>query len=85
MAPDAYEIKRNIGIVMQNVAVFDELRVDENIDYFCGLYVRDPKTRRQLVEEAIDFVGLGEFRKFPPQEAVGRAVAPLNIACGIAT
>lgn len=36
MVPDAYDIKRNIGIVMQNVAVFDELRVDENIDYFCG-------------------------------------------------
>jgi len=63
---DAYDIKRNIGIVMQNVAVFDELRVDENIDYFCGLYVRDPATRRRLVEEAIDFVGLGEFRKFHP-------------------
>ncbi|HBK86306.1 MAG TPA: ABC transporter ATP-binding protein, partial [Firmicutes bacterium] len=34
MAPDAYESKRNIGIVMQNVAVFMELRVEENIDYF---------------------------------------------------
>ena len=40
MAPDAYESKRNIGVVMQNVAVFQELRVDENIDYFCGMYKR---------------------------------------------
>lgn len=39
MTPEAYEIKRNIGIVMQNVAVYDELTVYENIDYFCGLYV----------------------------------------------
>ena len=37
MTPDAYESKRNIGIVMQNVAVFDELTVEENIDYFCGM------------------------------------------------
>ncbi len=37
MGPDSYEIKRQIGIVMQNVAVFNELTVYENIDYFCGL------------------------------------------------
>ena len=39
MTPDNYEAKRNIGIIMQNVAVFDELTVIENIDYFCGLYI----------------------------------------------
>ena len=32
MGPDSYEIKRQIGIVMQNVAVFNELTVYENID-----------------------------------------------------
>lgn len=84
MAPDAYEIKRNIGIVMQNVAVFDELRVDENVDYFCGLYVRDSKTRGRLVEEAIDSVGLGGFRKFYPKKLSGGLLRRLNIACGIA-
>lgn len=84
MAPDAYDTKRNIGIVMQNVAVFNELRVDENIDYFCGLYVQDANTRRRLVEEAIDFVGLGGFRKFYPKKLSGGLLRRLNIACGIA-
>ncbi len=84
MAPDAYESKRNIGIVMQNVAVFMELRVEENIDYFCGLYVEDNKVRKQLVEEAIEFVGLGEFRKFYPKKLSGGLLRRLNIACGIA-
>ena len=37
MRPDSYALKRNIGVVMQNVAVFEELTVYENIDYFCGL------------------------------------------------
>ena len=41
MAPDAYDIKKDIGVIMQNVAVFNELKLYENIDYFCGLYVRD--------------------------------------------
>ena len=32
MTPDSYDIKKNIGVVMQNVAVFEELTVYENID-----------------------------------------------------
>ena len=58
MTPDNYEVKQQIGIVLQNVAVFDELTVSENIDYFCGLYIHDKNRRRELVEEAIRFVGL---------------------------
>ena len=41
MTPESYQVKQQIGIVLQNVAVFDELTVYENIDYFCGLYVSD--------------------------------------------
>ena len=54
MEPDSYEIKRQIGIVMQNVAVFNELTVYENIDYFCGLYVADKRERKKLVEETAE-------------------------------
>lgn len=84
MTPDAYDIKRNIGIVMQNVAVFEELTVYENIDYFCGLYISDKKKRRELVEEAIEFVGLGDFKRFYPKKLSGGLLRRLNIACGIA-
>ncbi|MFW6035461.1 MAG: ATP-binding cassette domain-containing protein [Halothermotrichaceae bacterium] len=84
MSPDAYDIKRDIGIIMQNVAVFDELTVYENIDYFCGMYIKDKKVRRRLVEEAIDFVGLNDFRKFYPKKLSGGLLRRLNIACGIA-
>lgn len=41
MSPNAYDSKKNIGVVMQNVAVFEELTVIENIRYFCGLYIQD--------------------------------------------
>ena len=34
MKPDSYDIKRDIGVVMQNVAVFEQMSVYENIDYF---------------------------------------------------
>ncbi len=84
MNPDNYDVKRRIGIVMQNVAVFEELNVYENIDYFCGLYVKDKTLRRQYVEEAIEFAGLGEFVKFRPKKLSGGLLRRLNIACGIA-
>lgn len=84
MKPDAYDIKSKIGVVFQDVAVFEELTVQENIDYFCGLYIKDKKTRKQYINEAIELVGLEEFRKFYPKQLSGGLLRRLNIACGIA-
>lgn len=84
MRPDAYDIKKEIGVVMQEVAVFDELTVYENIDYFCSLYVSDKGKRKELVEEAISLVGLEDFRKMKPKKLSGGLLRRLNIACGIA-
>lgn len=84
MTPTRYDLKRRIGVVPQQVAVFDELTVRENIDYFCSLYVSGRKRRRALVDEAIDFVGLGDFAKFRPGKLSGGLARRLNIACGIA-
>ncbi|MBO5071185.1 MAG: ABC transporter ATP-binding protein [Roseburia sp.] len=84
MHPDSYDLKRKIGVVMQNVAVFEELTVYENIGYFCGLYIKDKALRKQYVEEAIDFVGLNDFKKFYPGKLSGGLLRRLNIACGIA-
>lgn len=84
MTPDSYDIKKNIGVVMQNVAVIEELTVIENIDYFCGLYIKDKALRAQYVREAIEFVGLDEFTKFHPKKLSGGLLRRLNIACGIA-
>ena len=84
MTPTAYDIKKNIGVIMQNVAVFDELNVYENIDYFCGLYIKDKAQRKQCVDEAVKFVGLEDFLKFRPKKLSGGLLRRLNIACGIA-
>lgn len=84
MTPVSYDIKKDIGVIMQNVAVFDELTVYENIDYFCGLYITDKAKRKQYVEEAVKFVGLEDFLKFRPKKLSGGLLRRLNIACGIA-
>lgn len=84
MSPDAYDIKEKLGVVFQDVAVFEELTVYENIDYFCGLYIKDKNIRKQYIEEAIELVGLEEFKKFYPKQLSGGLLRRLNIACGIA-
>lgn len=84
MTPESYDIKRNIGVIFQEVAVFEELTVYENIDYFCGLYITDKKQRAEYIEDAIKLVGLEEFKKFYPKQLSGGLLRRLNIACGIA-
>ncbi len=84
MTPDNYSVKSRIGVIMQNVAVADELTVYENIDMFCGMYIKDKATRRQYVEQAIDFAGLRDYVKFRPKKLSGGLLRRLNIACGIA-
>lgn len=84
MKPDSYDIKAKIGVIFQEVAVFQELTVYENIDYFCGLYIKDKNKRKQYIEDAIQLVGLEEFKKFYPKQLSGGLLRRLNIACGIA-
>ncbi|MDI9509314.1 MAG: ABC transporter ATP-binding protein [Bacillota bacterium] len=83
MGPDEFDIKRNIGLIMQNVAVFDELTVYENIQYFCSLYINDKKKVNELTEEAIKFVALEDYAKFYPKKLSGGLLRRLNIACGV--
>ena len=82
--PDSYDLKAKIGVIFQEVAVFDELNVYDNINYFCGLYIRDKKQRKQYVDDAINLVGLNDFKKFLPKQLSGGLLRRLNIACGIA-
>ena len=84
MKPEAYNIKSQIGVVMQNVAVIYTLTVYENVDFFCGLYIRDRNLRKQYVEEALEFTGLTEYKKYKPKKLSGGLLRRLNSACGIA-
>ena len=84
MTPDAYDIKREIGVIFQEVSVFDELTVYEIIDYFCGLYISDKKERTKCVEDAMKLVGIEDYKKFYPKQLSGGLLRRLNIACGIA-
>lgn len=83
MSATNYEVKSRIGLITQEVAVFDELTVEENIDYFCGLYISDKQTRKQYVKEAMELVKITEYKKFKPKKLSGGLLRRLHIACGI--
>lgn len=84
MTPTSYEVKKEIGVVFQDVAVFEELNVYDNINFFCGLYITEKEKRKKYIEEAIHFVGLDNYKKYYPRELSGGLLRRLNIACGIA-
>jgi len=77
------ETKSKIGIVPQELAFFDTLSTEENIDFFCSLYIKDSKLRKQYVKDAIDFVSLNGHEKKTAKSLSGGLKRRLNIACGI--
>ena len=83
MTPFNYKIKEKIGVIFQEVAVFEELTVYENLDYFCGLYIKDKTIREKYIEDAIKLVSLENYKKFYPKQLSGGLKRRLNIACGI--
>lgn len=84
MSPSSYDLKRQIGVVFQEVAVFEELNVYDNIDFFCGLYISDRAERQRKIEAVLELVGLAKYRKYLPKQLSGGLLRRLNIACGIA-
>lgn len=84
LTPKSYHLKKQIGLVPQDVAVLENLTVQENIDFFCGLYIEDNVLRKKYVEDAIAFAELEAYRKFIPSKLSGGLKRRLNIACGIA-
>lgn len=83
MEEKAYDIKSQIGYVPESFALFYDLTVFENVNYFCSLYINEKKKRNELVEEALNFMGLNEFWKFYPGELNNGILRRLNMACGI--
>lgn len=84
MKSNSFDLKEKIGIVPQQIAVFEEFTVEENIRYFCNLYIKDVSKTKKLTDAAISFCGLEEHRKFIPKKLSGGLARRLNLACGIA-
>lgn len=77
------EIKRRIGVVPQELAIYEDLSARENVTFFAKLYGLKGKVLEERVEEALGFVGLLDRQKDKPSAYSGGMKRRLNIACAI--
>ncbi|WP_066371222.1 ABC transporter ATP-binding protein [Neobacillus fumarioli] len=76
--------KMNIGIVPQDLAIYEDMTAYENVRFFAGLYGLRGTELRVRAEEALEFVGLSDKQKSYPKNFSGGMKRRLNIACAIA-
>ncbi|SCY91430.1 ABC transporter ATP-binding protein [Alkaliphilus peptidifermentans] len=77
------EIKRQIGLVTQEISIFDDLTARENLEFFGGIYGLKGKALKDRVDETLEFVGLSEYGKRLPTKFSGGMQRRLNIACAL--
>lgn len=81
---DVMNIKRNIGVVPQDLAIYEEISAEKNVRFFASLYGLKGKKLNENVREILEFVGLYDKRLDIPKTFSGGMKRRLNIACAIA-
>lgn len=76
--------KSNIGIVPQELAIYEDMTAYENVHFFAGLYGLRGAELKRRAEEALAFTGLSDKHRSYPKDFSGGMKRRLNIACAIA-
>ena len=84
LAKDKVQIRKSVGVVPQDIALYRHLTAYENVAFFASLYGLSGKELKQAVNTALSFVGLSDKAKMKPKQMSGGMQRRLNIACGIA-
>ena len=77
-------IKSQLGIVPQELAIFEEISAYKNVEFFTSLYGLSGKNLKNAVIEALKMVGLEDKKDSKPITFSGGMKRRLNIACAIA-
>ncbi|MDR7298290.1 ABC-2 type transport system ATP-binding protein [Pelomonas aquatica] len=75
--------KRRIGLVPQDIALYEELPARMNIELFGALYGMAPEVLKRRADEVLAMVGLSDRAADKPATFSGGMKRRLNIACAL--
>jgi ABC-2 type transport system ATP-binding protein len=76
-------VKRQIGVVPQELALYEELTAWENVEFFALVYDVPGRSRRARIREVLEQVGLADRAGEPVRNFSGGMKRRLNLALGI--
>ncbi len=76
-------VKQQIGLVPQEIALYRQLTVRENLSYYASLYGLSGSDKRQRIEECLDFTGLSDRADQLIDRCSGGMKRRANLAAGI--
>ncbi|MBU0895262.1 MAG: ABC transporter ATP-binding protein [Candidatus Omnitrophica bacterium] len=77
------DIKQNIGYMSQKFSLYDDLTVEENIEFYAGIYAVPRTDRKARQESIIKMAGIEEFRKSLTKTLSGGWKQRLALGCAI--
>lgn len=77
------QIKARIGYMSQRFSLYQDLRVEENMLFFGGIYGLDAKTCKKRAEEALALIGLQTRRHSLTRELPGGLKQRLALGCAL--
>ena len=77
------EVKKLTGISPQDTAVADNLTVEENLRFICGIYEFGKEKTKASVDEMIELFGLAEYKNFRAKTLSGGWKRKLSIAMAL--
>ncbi len=80
---DAEDIKRRVGYLPQRFSLYGDLTVEENLDFFAGVYRLAGEERRRRVTDVLQRVGLVERRGELTDHLSGGLKQRLALACAL--
>jgi ABC-2 type transport system ATP-binding protein len=80
---DALEARQSLGIVPQDLAIYEDLSARENLRYWGAAYGLAGAELTARVGEVLERVGLADRAKEPAKRFSGGMKRRLNFACGV--
>ena len=80
---ESEEIKKNIGYMSQKFSLYDDLTVEENINFYSGIYGVPAGRKKERMEWLLEMAGLQDRRKAVTKTLPGGFKQRLALGCAI--